>query len=225
MKRKLTIAIVIIIWIAVGFVGLKIKWSKNEEKEPTKNDSQVEKQERQEGSENLLGWEKGDWWEVQTSQYSAWIAQPEWMPGPKLKFEVENIKEDEGQKKAEILVTYSDKENQPELTREDFTKVIYNLENFQILEIQARVYGEDSNFENSNMQFAPYYSLCRLPEKPHQEGNDTIFKLTEGKLKDQLLTGRKISIDSSFQIWHENIPWWAYYEDENTKGEIINWQL
>lgn len=224
MKKKLAIAAIIIIWIVIGFIGLKINWSKKEEKESTKNNSQVEKPDQQTESENLLGWKKGDWWEVQTNQYSAWVAQPEWMPGPKLKFEVKDIKEDQGQKRAEILMTYSDKENQPELTAEDFTKVIYNLENFQILEIQAQVYGEDSQFKNSNIQFAPYYSLCRLPEKPSFEGEDTTFKLTEGKLKDQLLPGRKASIDGSFQIWHENIPWWVYYEDDNTKAEIINWQ-
>lgn len=225
MKKKLTIAVIIIIWLAIGFVGLKMNWLKKENKKPVENHLETEdKEDKKTEFQNLLGWKKGDWWEVQISQYSAWMAQPEWTVGPKLKFELKDIREDEGQKKAEVLITYLEKENQPELTREDFTKVIYNLENFQILEIYAKVYGEDSQFTGSDIKFAPYYSLCTLSQRPTQEGEATTFKLTQGKLKDQLLPAKKVSIDNSFQLWYEDAPWWVYYEDENTKAELINWQ-
>jgi hypothetical protein len=224
MKKELVIVAIIIIWLVIGFVGLKMNWLKKEEKEPAENNFPIEKPDQQTEVGNILGWEKGNWWEVQISQYSAFLPQPEWMPGPKLKFEVKDVKENQGQKKAEIFITYSDKENQPELTGEDFTKVIYNLDNFQILGIYAKVHGEDLQFTGSNIKFAPYYSLCPLPQKPTQEGEATTFKLTQGKLKDQLLPARKISIDNSFQLWYENLPWWVYYEDENTKAELINWQ-
>ncbi len=224
MNKKIVIATIIIFWLVVGYVGLKMDWSKEEEKEPQNNDSQIEEQDQQIDLENILGWKKGDWWEIQTRQYSAWMAQPEWMPGPKLKYEVKDIKEDQGQKKAEIILSYSDKENQPEIIQEDFTKIIYDLDNFQILEIDAKIYGEDSQFRGSDMQFAPYYSLCKIPEKPGQEGEDALFKPTEGRLKDVLISVKKVSTDNGFQLWNNEILWWVSYEDENTKAEIVNWQ-
>ncbi len=174
--------------------------------------------------QNALGWKKGSWWKVEFRQYAPWKFTPTWTPPIKIIFEVTEVKSNP--KEAVVKISYENTEEASEVTKNDVTIIVYDLDTYAIKSASAVVSGTEYNYSGEEVpSLLPYYSLYSIEKGFFEQGEEKEFTPDIGKFQGQKFKIKKVKVnEGESQTWalDQKIPYWLYFESANFKATLID---